>query len=440
MVNGEPSGKGLGWMDVVATLPWSRRLSRRVAFWMLAALLGFLLFAASAPSPLYRVYQERWHFSASTLTSVFAVYALALLVALIFAGSLSDHVGRRPALLAALALEIAGMVLFGAAVSVGWLFAARTLQGLGTGVATGTISASLIDLQPGDKPALGAQVSGTAPAVGLALGALGSGLLVQYAPSPMRLVYWLLVAIFAAGLLAVLLMPEPVRRDAGWLKSLRPHLGVPLQARSAFAAVAPVIVATWALGALYLSLGPSLAAVLLHARSHVTGGLVVVALAGTGALASVLARGWRPDRAMIAGSLALIAGVAVTLPALRAGSTGLFLAGSVIAGVGFGPAFLGVFKSLVPLAPADQRAALAASIYVVSYLAFSLPAIAAGAAVGRFGLERTTTVYGIVVAVLAAAATLLFWLQGHHRRAAAVTAVQHHLPACPGTVATRTRS
>jgi hypothetical protein len=122
-------------------------------------------------------------------------------------------------------------------------------------------------------------------------------------------------------------------------------------------------------------LGPSLAAVLLHARSHVTGGLVIVALAGTGALA-----------------------------------------------------------------PADQRAALSASIYVVSYLAFSLPAIAAGAAVGRFGLERTTTVYGIVVAFLAAAATLRFWLQGHHRRAAAVTAVQHHLPACPGTVATRTRS
>src|SRR6185312_14179122 len=101
------------------------KLGRAPAFWLLAATLAGFLFASSAPSPLYIVYQAKWGFSAIVLTGVFAVYALGLLVALIVAGSLSDHLGRRPTLLLALALQIVGMLLFAEARSVLWLFAAR---------------------------------------------------------------------------------------------------------------------------------------------------------------------------------------------------------------------------------------------------------------------------------------------------------------------------
>ena len=50
-------------------------LSPRAAFWLLAVLLAFFLAAASAPSPLYPVYQAEWGFSATTLTAIYAVYA-----------------------------------------------------------------------------------------------------------------------------------------------------------------------------------------------------------------------------------------------------------------------------------------------------------------------------------------------------------------------------
>jgi MFS family permease len=162
------------------------RLGHRAAFWLLALTLGLLLFASSAPSPLYVVYQSSWGFSAITLTSVFAAYALALLATLITAGSLSDHVGRRPALLVALGIEMVGMLLFAEARNVEWLFAARILQGVATGVAMGAISAALLDLQPDDNPRLGALMGVAAPLSGLAAGALVSGFLVQYAPEPTR--------------------------------------------------------------------------------------------------------------------------------------------------------------------------------------------------------------------------------------------------------------
>ena len=294
-----------------------------VAFWALALTLGVLLAASAAPSPLYVVYQGRWHFSSLTLTTIFAVYVGALLLALVVAGSLSDRLGRRPVLIGALLVELVAMLLFAVARDVDALLAARVVQGLATGVATGALSAALIDLQPPRRPQLGAVVSGAAPLLGLAAGALGSGLLVQYGPDPLRLVFWLLAGAFVLALAVVVAMPEPVAvRRPDWLGALRPRVGVPRDLRRPFVAVAPILVATWALGGLYLSLGPSLAVALLHTTSHVTGGLVIVALSATGAIASVALRAHPAERLMLAGASLLTVGVGLTLLGLNHGSTG----------------------------------------------------------------------------------------------------------------------
>src|SRR5438876_8634119 len=266
------------------------KLSRAPSFWLLATLLAFLLFAASSPSPLYVVYEAKWHFSSITLTAIFAVYALALLAALLTTGRLSDHLGRRPVLMLALVVQIAGMVAFIAAQGVGMLYAARILQGLGTGIATGAIVAWLLDLQPPDNPRLGSLVGSIAPIAGLAAGALGSGLLVQYGPGPLHLVFWLLTAVYVLALAAMLVIPDLGERTPGWLQSMRPQIGVPPAARSLFTASAPSLIATWTLGGLYLSLGPSLALSLLKSDSYLAGAGVIVALMGAVAVASALFR------------------------------------------------------------------------------------------------------------------------------------------------------
>ena len=364
-------------------------LGRRPAFWLLGTVLGLLLFASSAPSPLYVVYQAEWGFSAITLTSVFAVYALALLATLVVAGSVSDHVGRRPTLLFALAIEMAGMLLFAEAQSVSWLFPARILQGVATGIAMGAITAALLDLQPASKPRLGALVGVAAPLTGLATGALAAGLLVQYGPVPMRLIFWLLLGAFALSTVAVTAIPETVASDGAWTSSLRPRIAVPQPLRVAFVATIPCLAATWALGGLVLSLGPSLMASVLGNASHTAGGLPIFVMAGVSALASVRLRDTHARSAARGGLAALIVGVALALVALGIGSTALFLAAAAIAGLGFGPAFAGAFRALSTRAPKGQRAALVSSILAVSYLAFSLPAVAAGAAVTQVGLHET---------------------------------------------------
>ncbi|KAB8185549.1 MFS transporter [Microbispora catharanthi] len=389
------------------------RISRAAGFWLLAGTLVAFMAASSTPSPLYVLYQQRWGFSAATLTAVFAVYALALLIALLTVGELSDHVGRRPVLIAALLAEAGAMVAFLTADGVGPLLLARAVQGLATGAATGAISAGLVDLQPGSRRVrqLGALVNSAAPSGGLAAGALGAGLFVRYTTTPTTSVFVLLTAVFVVLAAAMALLPEPVAprpgrgRDA--LVSLRPRAGVPRHARSAFTAAAPCLVATWAMGGLYLSLGGSLTAGVLRISDHLVGGLVVAALTAAGAVASVTVRDRAAGRVMAGGSLMLAAGTGLTLAALAAASAPLFFAGAVVAGCGFGSAFLGALRSLATLAGPAERAALFASVYVVSYLAFSVPALVAGLAVSSLGLRATATVYGCGVVVLALLAAVL---------------------------------
>jgi MFS family permease len=381
------------------------KLGRTPAFWLLAVTLALLLFASSAPSPLYIVYQAEWGFSAITLTGVFAVYALGLLGALVVTGSVSDHLGRRPTLLLALLIEIVGMLLFAEARSVLWLFLARILQGVATGIATAAISAALIDLQP--QPRTGALLAASAPMGGLAAGALGSGLLVEYAPEPTRLVYWLLLGAFVLATLLASAVPETVSRRATWRASLKPEVAVPASLRSAFVATIPCLTATWALGGLILSLGPSLTAKVLGDSSHVAGGLPIFIMAGISSVASVRLRDTHARSAARGGLTALILGVALALLALNDGSTALFLLATGIAGLGFGPAFAGAFRAISNRAPADQRAALVASVYVASYLAYSLPALAAGIAVTQLGLHEAANIYGAALIALALLALAL---------------------------------
>ena len=187
-----------------------------------------------------------------------------------------------------------------------------------------------------------------------------------------------------------------------------------------------MLVATWAVGGLVLSLGPSLAAVVFGLQNHLVGGLVVTAVAGVSAVGSVVTRTGDPRRTMRQGSLVLFAGVAVFLVALAATSTPLFFTGLFISGWGFGAAFVGAFGSVAGLVAADERAELFASLFVVSYLAFGGSAVLAGLAVPRYGLQETATWYGVAVMVLALAAGVV-------RPAAAQASSSDQLEAPPST-------
>ena len=387
--------------------------SHRSSLVFLASTMLTFLAASSAPTPLYHLYQEGLHFSAGTLTLIFGVYALSLLAALLTVGSLSDYLGRKPVIFAALVLNMLAMLLFIYADSVAWLIAARTLQGVATGMATAVLGAALLDTDRRQGPL----VNSVAPLLGMACGAMGSSVLVEFAPLPTQLIYWALLALMLLQSLYVWRLPESVSPIPGALASLWPTLHVPAQARRALWLSLPVDIAVWAMSGFYLSLAPSLVRAATGSTSNLIGGGLVAVLTLSGAVMIFSLRNRPADKVLRLGAGLLAVGVALILGAVHSASLPLFFLATLVAGSGFGAGFLGAVRSVVPLALPHERAGLMSAFYVLSYLAFCLPTLLAGNLTRSFGLIATTYGYGGVLIVLALGALIGLMRQAPARSA-----------------------
>jgi hypothetical protein len=360
---------------------------------------GAILLAASssAATPLYHLYQESMHLTPLWITVVFSVYVASLLAGLLTVGGLSDYVGRRPVILAALLLNAAAMILFAEARDVGQLILARAVQGLCVGTGTTALGAAILDTNRARGPLLNSVTA----FVGMTAGSLGTAALITFAPDPLHMIYEVLLGLTMLMVALLVVMPETTPRKAGALASLRPHVSVPRQSRSVLIRLTPANVASWALGGLYLSLMPTVVATAMRVVSPWVGGVVVSALMLSAAITVAAFRNWPARRLILLGTSTLSLGVMVSLFGIQQQQVAALLAGTVIAGAGFGSTFSGVLRALLPTAEPDQRAGLLSAFYVQSYLAFSLPAVAAGLAVPLIGLSIAAYFYGTIIIVLA---------------------------------------
>ncbi|MFI9047148.1 MFS transporter [Streptomyces sp. NPDC053427] len=371
-----------------------------------AAAFAALYVAAGAPTPLLVVFEQQWHFPAWVLTVTFSSYALGLLAALLFAGSLSDHTGRRPVLVGSLVVELAAMLMFAFAPNIGWVIAARTIQGVATGAATSAFSASVVEHAPQRLKQLGTIITSIAPAGGLGLGALLTGLAIQFSSHANALVFSALALIMVVGTAVVAFSAETVSPRPGAARSLIPRVSVPERARREFTASVPVHMAAWMLGGLFMGLVPTIIRDLLGLHSGLLNGATAFIEPATAAAAGVFLGRLPARRTILVGGAGVLLGTAVIEAGVAAGMLSLLWVGGIIGGVGFGASFSGAIRTIAPLAQPHQSAGLFASVYLVAYLSFDIPAIIAGLLVAPVGLLGTVLGYG--AAVIAVAALGLF--------------------------------
>lgn len=390
-----------------APMAGPRRLPPMAAFVGTSLTFLAVALAVGAPSPLFVLYQQEWRFAPWLLTVAFAIYAITLLATLLVAGSLSDHIGRRPVLIGALAVQVVAMLMFLFARDIGWIVAARSVQGIATGAAMSTFTASIVELAPERMKKLGATIGSTAPVAGIALGALFAGLAVQFSAAPTVPVFLTLAVLFAAGIVVVAGSRETVSRRPGAVRSLIPRLVVPRAARSEFVAAIPLMIATWMLAGLFIGLSPSIVHGVFHLESGLLNGAIVAVPPAVGAIAGVALTRAPARPTTIVAMVALVVGVAVAAAGSVGGVLWLLFAGAVIAGAGFGGGFSSMLRMIAPLAPTHQRAELFAAVFLVSYIAYGVPALVAGELIGVVGLLPTVLGYSAAIAVAALAALLI---------------------------------
>lgn len=374
----------------------SRRPAASAAYAFAAIMAGTTL-----PTPLYGLYQRQLGFSDLVVTIVFAVYAAGVIAALVLLGGVSDAVGRRPVLLAALGLSAAGALCFRFESGPAELFAGRVLSGLSAGLATGTATVAVIELAPPGWHGRAALLATAANMGGLGSGPLLAGVLAQYGPAPLHLVFTVdlvLVAVAAAGLLGV---PETVRIGGGRLRWRRPQ--VPRQMRATFTPAAMAGFAGFATLGLFTSVAPSFLHQVLGVGNLAVAGGVVFSLFAASAAGQALMTRVGARRALVLGCAVLVAGMAAIAGSLAAGSPALLVLGALVAGAGQGLSFRAAVTAVAEHSPDDRRAEVTSALFVAMYVAISLPVIGVGALAVTVGLRTAGLVFTGCVALLAAA-------------------------------------
>jgi predicted MFS family arabinose efflux permease len=382
------------------------RLGRSAAFAATALAFAIVMVGTTLPTPLYVLYRQRFGFSELMITVIFATYAAGVIAALLLFGRLSDEIGRRRLLLPGLGLSALSAVCFLAANGLPLLLAGRILSGLSAGVFTGTATATLVDLAPPERRGRATLVATIANMGGLGCGALLAGVLSQWAGSPLRLTFWVDLALLVPAGIGILAMPEPV--NASDKPRLRPQLPeVPSQMRATFIRAALAGFAGFAVLGLFTAVSPAFLGQDLGVTSRAAVGAVVFAVFAASTAGQVALPLLGEALALSIGCTLLIVGMGLLALSLGLSSLAQLVLGGVIAGLGQGLSFRAGLASLNARAPAAQRAAVASSFFVVAYVAISVPVIGEGGLAQASGLRPAGFAFTGVVAALSAIALAL---------------------------------
>jgi MFS family permease len=370
-------------------------------FLIVASALFVLLLDGNLPTPLYAVYRERFGFSGTELTLIFATYTVVLIPSLLVFGQLSDRVGRRRVLVGGLAGATVGLLLLALAHNTAWLFAARAVQGLSLGAVVGTAAAALVEAEPHGDHRRAALAAVLAQSGGSAAGPLVAGSLAEWAPAPRQLSYALAMAATILIAAAVWRIPEPSNPSGEW-RLQRPS--VPRAIRTRFARVSLSCAAVWAVGALFLSVVPSYAATLLDTRDLALLGAISAGMLGIACLLQAVGQrsGIAPQRAQPVGLTLLIAGIVALVAAFPTRSLVLVLAGAALAGAGLGLTYFGSQTEINRIAPPERRGEVTAAFITCQYAFVSATAISVGLVSDAASLAAAVRAVGLVIAVAAA--------------------------------------
>ena len=373
-------------------------VNRTIGFVLIAYAFLVTMLGATLPTPLYPLFAQRYSFGELMVTVIFAVYAFGVIAGLLAFGELSDVIGRKPVLLAGLVLSAVSAFLFVFADSLAPIFVGRVVSGLSAGLFTGTATATLVDLVPGDRRRLASFVAVVVNLGGLGLGTLLAGLLADYCRSPLRLPFIVHLGLLAPAFVGVLLAPESVRRQRFRLRLQR--LSVPEEVHAVFVRGAAAGFGSFAVAGVFSAVAPAFLGEVLGRTSHTLAGLVVFVLFGASIVGQLAVPRLSDRRALVSGCAFLVAGTGLLALALAIESLATLLASSVVLGLGQGLVIGAGLAAINQRAPVEQRGETASSFFVVLYVGLSVPVIGTGIAAHSLGLRTAGIAFSAAVAAL----------------------------------------
>jgi MFS family permease len=390
-------------MDLDEPSRWSVRCSAFVP-----AVISLVVVFATVGStiPLFNIYRAQEGFTNGEISTTVAAYSVATLVTLQLFGRLSHHVGRRPVAIASLLLLVAGSLALLDVHHIGILITGRMLMGIGAGLASSSLTSFIVDAAPAEPAWLASVASSQTVMLGLAVGAIASGALVEFAPWPRDLVFLVEIVLLLASVALIAVSRETAPRTPGAWRSMRSRISVPTHVRSLLPAAAAVLLATWAVGSFYQAFVPGLVEGDLHTRSSLVLGLVFGSYMASSAVGAPFSGRFDTASAQRLGMVGFLLGTTGLVAAVTIDELPLFVAATVLAGAGQGVAISSTTRGLLHGSTVSQRAPLFSVVYLLSYGGATVPALIAGNLVGTFSLPQIAFGYG-ALALVATLTTLV---------------------------------
>jgi MFS family permease len=361
-------------------------------------MIAMMFMLSTLVTPLYLLYQQAFGFSTIALTVIYSTYVVGNLIALLFLGRISDQLGRRRVILAALAAAGASSALFLFAATTAWLYWARMLSGVAIAIASGAGTAWLAELlSEADRPRA-ALIATSANFIGLGIGSLLAGCLAQYAPLPLELPFIVYLAALAVVAVLIAGTRETVQpRFHGLNRLLAPRIGIPRGILRGFATPAITGFVTFSLIGFYAALVPSLLSQRLHVENTALAGAVVSELFLVSTAAMIVTRNLTSNRAMLAGLVLLVPSLLLLVAADAIASLPVLVAATAVVGIAAGLGYRGSLQVINQIAPPDRRAEVTSSYMLACFIGNSVPVIGVGWLASAHGPLVAISVFAIVV-------------------------------------------
>ena len=363
--------------------------------------------SSGTPVPVYNLYRTSDGITNRGLALATVVYLGVTALALLLCGRLSNHLGRRPVAVAAVASSLTGCLVLTQVHTLPVLLSGRVLQGLACGVASTALGSYVVDTAPPRPAWLPSMITSSVPQFAIPVGALLSGALAQYLPAPRLLAYLVVATALAGCALWLWWCPETVTRKPGAFASMRPRVHVPQGAGRLMAAAGAGVVATWSLGGFFQAFAPAITADHLGTSNALVIAVVFASIMVLSPAGGSLSGRLHPATGLRAGLSVFTLATMVIVAALHAGSITVFLGAAFVAGAAMGVAGTGGMRAVLGPAARGDRAGVLATIYLVSYSGAAVPGLIAGQLSGMVGLGVIALCYAALVLLASITAAVL---------------------------------
>ncbi len=376
-----------------------RMLGRRASFWVATAVVAHTLWTSAAPSMTYRLYASEWDLTHTATTAIFAVFPIVVVAVLIFSGDLSDYIGRRATMLVGLGCSLMGTAFFAIAPSIFWVFVGRAFIGLGVGLCAGPAAAALLEFSAAGQETRASSINTVAQAVGIALATIVGGALIQYAPYPTHLNFWVLLVVLAILFAAAWFLPQTVsnKTPGRWQAKLP---SIPRGIRKIFAASAIAASSGYVIGGLMMSLGAQIAHDLVGSDNALVNGVAIALFALAAGVVAIPGKRLTPRAAITVGAVSSIVGTALLALSTTRHALPIFVAAATAGGMGFSLMYLGGLSLINANAPADRRGGVLSALYLVAFAMQAVIVLLLGAAATTWGLGLAVDLGAVAIAVL----------------------------------------